>query len=194
MMDSCFIFIFSGFVLVVAAAFLLRSGRTEIISFLAGLPLAADLLSRQRKTLVWRLIVGGGIRISPPFCYTPLFFFVDSILTTPFFFCALLPQELGAEVVRVLLRNTDLFRIIAGAGAVEDEAGRGEGSLGRRSSAEAAGEAVVAEKSRTAGALSLATPGGPGGMNQGVLDGAPGEMRQGTRGAVCCVCREKMFC
>lgn len=92
-----------------------------------------------------------------------------------------MPQELGADVVRVLSRNADLFRAIAGAGTVEDEARQEEGSLEQRL---AEGEAAsTREESRTARALSLPTPGGSGGV-QGVLGGA-GEMRHTASRALC---------
>eukprot|EP00903_Cladosiphon_okamuranus_P009362 g8926.t3 len=77
--------------------------------------------------------------------------------------------ELGAEVVRVLLRNAELFQAIARAGAVEGEAGQEESPLEQQQAAlEAAGEAAVSGKSHTARALSLPTPGGSGGVQDGL--------------------------
>lgn len=94
----------------------------------------------------------------------------------------LLPQELGAEIVRVLFRNANLFRAIASAAAVEGEAGQKEGSLEQQAALETAGEAAVAGKPRTARTLSLPTPGGFGGVQDGL--GGAGEMRQYSKPCV----------
>lgn len=128
----------------------------------------------------------------PRSCFFVSYFMymVNGSTLPPSFF---MPQELGTEVIRVLVRNPDLFRAIAGASAVDGEAGqgRGEGSLAQRLASETAGEAAVAGGARTARALSLPTPGGSGAV-QGVDAGA-GEMELArTCGSgVVCVGRER---
>lgn len=77
-----------------------------------------------------------------------------------------MPQELGAEVIRVLVRNADLFRAIAGGASAAEggEAGQGEGesegSLEQRLALETADETAVAvsEEARTARGLPLTLP------------------------------------
>lgn len=104
-----------------------------------------------------------------------------------YFICVFLVQELGAEVVRVLLRNADLFRAIAVAGAVDGEAGEEEeeeekegSSLKQRPASEAeaakakAKAAVTEEAGTVVRALSLPAPGGSGAAH-GIFAGA-GEM------------------